>query len=447
MPSTAFAFANGSFQLSGRWSTTTDSGHPCKLQTSEDGALDFNFTGTACTMLARLVNACEVSVDGAAYTSLGAVAWGNVTLATGLSDALHTITVRAAATVNSLYLDTTTIVTVTGASPAVSTPVNWGTIVLVQSAAFTSVGQSEGVGGNWNFGGHTSPNARVQSRDGRLRLPAVAGLTDVWAWTYNQAGKFALDLDDVYHSTTSLPVLTRYGWVRLATGLSTSAVTRVGITAVNPAQVVIDAFRLGGTTADATALPSRRIIGAIGDSITEGSNTGDADCSKSWFYKLILARKRNGWNKGISGNFTAQVKARITDMTGIAGIKDAILFVGTNDVGITAVPTFKTDYKDCITAILAVSGLQKLLCSAITPRTTGTIGPYNTAIQEAVSEAADARCIYVPAPPTFNIGTDLFDTVHPNEAGSIKLANNFATFLDDSLQSISGASGSYFFSR
>ncbi len=138
------------------------------------------------------------------------------------------------------------------------------------------------------------------------------------------------------------------------------------------------------------------VIALFGDSLEQhngyGSNSANAEEHSNWsrgymnWARIVDPRGRfdtwfdasagtkyfNGQNQGVSGNQTSHMLARITNLTGITGLKVAIIGGGTNDLnGSRALQSIKDDLRAIYDAVLATGA--KIIIMTVPPRPiTGT---------------------------------------------------------------------------
>ena len=203
---------------------------------------------------------------------------------------------------------------------------------------------------------------------------------------------------------------------------------------------------IGGVSSEAllAAPPSMKLgrIMPLGDSITKGAPAG------AYRDPLFSLLKKGGYSFSFVGSLTENPTAALTaegqehhqghSSMGMDWIRDnlkpffaanqpdrILLAIGANDIGGATVPELKTRMENLVTAIFTLQPKVNLYLASVTPQTGSAmakITEFNKLIPGIVADhkAKGHPVIYVSM-AALDI-TDLGDNVHPNVAGSLKMA-------------------------
>jgi len=216
------------------------------------------------------------------------------------------------------------------------------------------------------------------------------------------------------------------------------------------------AFRALEREALLAAPPSMKLgaIMPLGDSITKGAPAG------AYRDPLFSLLKTGGYSFKFVGSLTENPTAALTadgqehhqghSSMGMDWIRDnlkqffaanqperILLAIGANDIGGATVPELKTRMENLVTAIFTLQPKVKLYLASVTPQTgpaMAKISEFNKLIPAIVAEhkAKGQPVIYVSM-AALDVN-DIGDNVHPNVAGSLKMAEAwYAALTTDSV--------------
>jgi lysophospholipase L1-like esterase len=358
-----------------------------------------------------------VSVDDAAATN-AVYENDKFTLFTGLTDTTHKIVISGGAAVGAGIgvTNTGTILTVTGASPAVS--VGDTMLNMFDGNALTvSAGPSIDIAAP--YAGLYVP-AKIPPGSNHY-MSAYKFKTDAARLVViNSSNRYIYLSTDgaapIRYDKGILPTISMYaieldGLMHTYKLWSYDKAVRanVGLLSIN----------LFGALSD-VGVTHR--LEQFGDSITEGSSGGVTDRGEVETMPVAMHFGRIGTTYGISGETVAGLKARLPAL--LANISPtvndvAVLAAGRNNVGVAWTPEVEDDYSSCIDQLIAVYG--KVICRGIIPG--GSILPPQTTIYTTenagiagiVAAKANPNIVYVDP----NGWTDLitYDNIHPTDAG------------------------------
>lgn len=446
--------------LSGFWDSGNSGGTNFRLSISQDCRLDFSFTGTALSINALATSSFDMTIDGGATTTpvIGGSGFNSQVLVTGLTDAVHTVTIAKSFGVY-LYLNDGSVggvsFSVTGAAPAITAP---DTTLFGTQYPITSNLPHFILEGDWAptvaFGYPASPALYVVSSFQDYSVGLKTSCTGkIRAWMYGAAASLRLVLDGVPTATyVAIPGDGVFAWRTLATGDGTSHVYRWDT--ASHSGVYVWALMTCGGTADLTYKALRNGIAYYGDSITNGTTFGDT--TLSWARQASQLFGLAVFNRGIGGsyvfNWNGQAgSVRFADITGLSAAtmsRIAILY-GTNDMsqsgGAETVADYTAAYITMLNGLIAGTGAGVVIdCLSILPRNTvtpNTLALWNAGIVAAIAGCSRPdRCFYwdVTAAIMVNVGNssnwsdangDTVDGLHPNAQGSLKVATKYHSLV------------------
>lgn len=255
------------------------------------------------------------------------------------------------------------------------------------------------------------------------------------------------------------------GWLNLATGMEDGAYHT--FTCNIRRGYCFDAVMISGPGAAFNTLSQVGNIAFFGDSIVEGSITGEAH---NFPTKLALSLDKIKWNAGIAGAAVfrgdpSDCYTRYTDVTSITPEPEScIIQVGTNDVAIAEFPanptaSFTTHYIGMLNSLLSNTTAMKVYAMGILYRQSASmlvIDGWNNSvggIQDCIASVKTAepsygsRLFYVDSSAwgleDNNYLTYFVDGIHPNEAGADLIYNNLLLFLNPPSIGISPVVGDY----
>ena len=242
---------------------------------------------------------------------------------------------------------------------------------------------------------------------------------------------------------------------------ATYAIGSVKLRAVGYPAVMVSNPAAFTVAAAATGL--KRMLVAVGDSITEGFGLGAAYQSVCWppkFAQLASANYGLVVNKGVSGNTTAQMVARIADiktsfnLVDYAGV-DVIILGGVNNFGASGTAdSVHADYNTLATQFKAVDPAKVQVYFLTLPATKGyyTLNG-SAALDAAVTAKINDNNVFIRANASGSLsGTGFIDLarrvemqspdstayfsdgLHPNEAGHGIIADTVRNLLVNSVQ-------------
>lgn len=417
------------------------------------------FTGTQLEAYFFLsaADSFEISIDGGAYAALTltAGAWGYQVVATGLTDALHTFILRTPAGQDP-YIDTDTSFRVTGAAPAMSTPVSFGIQkVLADGAVSPYVAAEAGLVSTSEAG---YPNMLVTAwTDSSITFRAKCATLSLWMFCYSPATKITLSQDGVDIATITPGITFKFELVTVSTTLDSTTEHTYSISVDYPGWSVYALMTTGGTGLNQTTpISARNMFAFYGDSITMGDPGTGNDSSLAYAHRIGALQSVAVANRGIQGttvkNFGGNSgEVRYADITGLplgTLIRTAILY-GVNDMqqigGAETTGQFTASYTNMLNGIIAgTSGAVPIDCLSILPIisvTPNTLAAWNACIVAAIAACSrPSRCTYrdVTASICVNVGAssnytdpnnDLADGVHPTSSGYAKIAAVYNALL------------------
>ena len=448
-----FALNNAAYALSGLFQDASQASHNTKQQVGADSSVDVAFTGTGCAAMMSLNGTQGSSVDGGAYGSLynSSFAWVLAPVASGLSDALHTLAVRGG---NSFGIDRDVGLIVYGAAPAVSFRADYGISYRLNTTPFTTYGRAEG----WAITGAAGyTNCRETSYyDCGIRIRRKCSWIKIWANKYGSkyrvwrngvvVGAAVADAND-----------TRWGYVTVASGLDSSTEAEYEIRQVYGPQ----GTRVWDVMTDDPGLPSAAVsalpatIGFYGNSLTAAVTNGDS--SGGFASKVCKALGRSVYNRGLPGSTvkhfasgaaattTGAGETRTADITTLSPAPSKVVNeYGSNDMaqqgaGETAAD-LQASYQSMLVAQRAGLPSAKIYCLGIFPRQSFNLSTWNAAVQAAVAAVADANIVFVPTTNWITL-SDTVDQIHPSDTtggGNDKIANRLLSLLADAWGTITG---------
>lgn len=425
---------------------------------------DVDFTGTGANQWIyyqtgltayKILDGTPSQVD---LTGLVNNAWNSVTLATGLTDAKHTLYFEA----NYLDVGTGSAGTgleITGASPAISLRTGFGTNIY-RPAADTAKFQKEGSAVTAAIGFPTfnvwTTASSLNLKHGRLRFNVSAGTTDIWIAAYRSSSglpagsPFVVAIDGVDQPSQAFDAVSVAGppdtyWVHAVTGLD-GAAHEIMLTG---RYLYIAAIMSVGGTISGTAPTAQPIWCFFGDSITESVYAAVSNSPMNGFpYHVGLGLGVCPYNLGLSGR-SVTTEAGGTDpgegttainkvtATGAAAV---VCLLGTNDFGAYVAGTLTSaEFRAAYGTMLAgwVSGLGAIPIHCFMPTPTGNMDSHPTQraamfvdIQTAVSASGGAQAKSYGTDGWIVVASDTIDTIHPTTAGFVKVTTEMLADLN-----------------
>jgi lysophospholipase L1-like esterase len=469
------------------WTQTTALSRSVLRPGTPSAQIDGLFLGTSLELqLAAQVSLnalVYVRIDGALVTPVPVLAALNsfewLTLVSGLTDTLHTFSVKFIATNILVWVERFSAFRVTGAAPAMGAPAHFGP--QTRLVTLDGVAPVLGEGGPQSWKKRAGPGDWINQRtsDGFVSydsgLSFYATVTALWVWVTLLGGRWQLEVDRgspnplVY--TVNAPVVgpACTGWLLLANNLDDTQRHHYTVVNVGPAQGFAHRHLMtgGGSGLDLGAVPTLGPYAVIyGNSIAGGASvTGTptiGDTSQALLSRICRAR---GWakvNRGVGattlrrfpGGTVKQdadsLEARVSELTSLPGLPELILLEGgTNGMGLTAgsppltqTPAGLQAAMDReLSAILALRPefQDRMLMLGILPRqgfTQLVIDSYNAALLAGINgriPLVDPREANL-AGAAYKTGgafesSRLPDGLHPNELGYTELLALLAPYL------------------
>lgn len=444
MPTTAFAGNTAGISWLGQWLSSTEGGETTWRRGGSSSVLHAGWVGTDLEI--RVYGPATpydywVSIDGGAFTKYTTASGQNwVTVATGLSDAPHTVAVRSNTTTSFLYLSYVNTLRVTGAAPAIQYRTGYGPLVDVDSPYVVQTGNPKTTATAGYTNGRIcywettwgSPNTY---NGGGIRF--VADVTDIWCWAYEFGSsgnptKWALIQDGVLLGVTSSSNANQYGLFHLGTGLSgthTYEIINVWSSSTGHQWGFLTQIMLGGGSGIVASTPAARpLMAFFGDSITlekDGTSNGTEGRAFKTSQALgfeCLKLGRNGetwtWGKSATSFVTGGTK------------KPKVVWVcfGANEaITGSSIVTMEADAVIVLNDLLTGLDADALIfVEGIFPSTFTNMAAnrdtYNAAIASAVATVNNPRCTFLNTNGVISPATDTADTLHPNAAGYTKIS-------------------------
>jgi lysophospholipase L1-like esterase len=416
--------------------------------------MDFTFTGSGFKLNARITatNPITMTVNGGSPTTptlpiTGSIGFVDLIPAGTLTEGTYTIHLDF--TTNAVLLDLVNSIYVTGAAPAVGYPTGFGQ----QYTAFDYPNAIRTEGG-WKLSS-PAPYSQVWANsygvtDGRADFAASCSGLAFWMVLAGQ--KVRLLIDGVPSGTVQT-VPNTSTWGRYVLPGSYDGNPHVyGMQTCGGQLSIFSVMAIGGTLNLSAVPAARKIVSAIGDSITKGEIGTGGDTSQSWVSKLGLLANIGVYNVGVNSQschqFTTEAAGenptRITDITAVPPTPNVVcVMYGTNDAsqngGAQTAAQFQASYWHMMDQLTTGLPTTKFLCISMVPASNATITSnrpsFNAAAHLAITTGGDggsnvlsagqqARIFWVDSDTAnLNISTDYAgDGTHPNGAGCTKIA-------------------------
>lgn len=458
MPTTAFTLDNAAVIAQSPPTDFSLVGRTARAFTGQSG-FDVDFTGTGANvwiyyqsgLIMRMI--LDGTVSEVDLTALTPNAWNSITLASGLSEAKHTLYVEFA------YFDigtgsAGTGLEITGASPALSLRTGWSTNVyhtVSHESKFQTDGSATLNPGSLLLSGYLTLNGLNQSQ---MRFNVSAGVTDIWVLAFADSVALpfnylhaAIDGVDQAIAVSTIVRATRpyFEWIHVLTGLSGAA----------PAEILLASQRLAvaavmtvGGTVSSTAPTAKPIWCFFGDSITEALYAGEGNDPCNGFpYAVGLSLGVCPYSLGVSGRTVTIEAGGPTPGEGstaiasvVATAAEAIVcLLGTNDFGAYVAGTLTSaELRTAYGAMLAgwASGLGTIPIHCFQPTPTGNSDSHPTEraamyvdIQTAVAASGGAQAHAYSTDGWIVVADDTIDSIHPDTGGFVKIANEMLALL------------------
>ncbi|KAJ6518004.1 lipolytic enzyme [Mycena vitilis] len=177
----------------------------------------------------------------------------------------------------------------------------------------------------------------------------------------------------------------------------------------------------------------------LGDSITFGLQSTDGNGYRSTLHNLLqtgntvdfIGSLKSGTmadndNEGHSGATIAQIQQFATNSAALPARPNVVLLMaGTNDVFGGSISTAPSRLSTLIDSIFTACPDTALIVATLTPLSAGqaSVDTYNQAVTQLVSTRKAAGQHILLASMASVLASDLFDGVHPDDAGYVKMAN------------------------
>lgn len=476
MATLSIAITDSSIRQDGQFADgTINSLTGYRLWVGRDSGFQFKFTGTDLT--ASVVSmttqpVMEVSIDGGAFGDVTHSGASGVrsddTLASGLSDAEHTVNYRhKSGTQANAGIEIAAAFTATGAAPAFAAPDGYSTARYHASAApLSSLARYNGLCRSFATNGYNNVLS-FQFPDSSIRFNASP--TSIKAWILNGTRY------RVFQDGTALAAAanatgggaSRYGWDTIASGLDgaeheyeiVSASHSAALTTAN----IYELMLIGGDLS-ATRPDDKYKLLCIGDSMTAGQGTTDS--TQAFGRRIAEATNRKVINCGVPSsrvvtfqNFSSALSMgqRMGDLLRhdvCENVDEVLILYGHNDaVNQAALADFYREYRRLVETLMAAYPDANIRCSAILP-TTASISPitradYIAEIADVVTDISDARVTHITMEttdmsPTYNAtaGQDTTDGVHPDASGYDKIYDRYVALFSNAPDISAGGGGS-----
>lgn len=380
-------------------------------------------SGTAATLQMGVPNAGHlfVSVDGGAYTVCTNASLV-FTLFTGLSDAVHFVSVRidAAYGTASIYTDKTAgnILNITGASPYVDLP-----SVYAVSANTNSIYSAIG-GGVANTANYYPPLSMYQALTGN---PSNMGAL-VIKGGFKKLNVSNVNASDGGGSFSVYVSVDGAAPTKYAAGVATGSAMAISIPVTEGMKTYYVWSNVGGSVLSAagdgvaSVNTGLKQIHQFGDSITNGLvDRGNIDT-----FAIGAAMGYAPLTLGISGLTTSGLDTNITDWlskTPVTSNDVAVLAIARNDVGGSFSAPVTTAYNSILNKLIA-KGYGKILVRGILPNgdQSSTFPLENASIQSCITTVNNSKLIFIDTSTCPAYSTESNDLTHPNTAGYVTVA-------------------------
>lgn len=441
--------------------------------TSDQGSIEFDITGTQldlyCYSGYQATN-LNIAVDGVVQTKptvgigVGNVGW--VTVASGLTDARHTVKVWADYGVGSIFIAKTNGVQITGAAPALQKSPFWGPTLLVDSTQFrTYCDTTLELETNGTYKGfYTSPtvltaahmDATRQAFSGVIAF-RVTGATyiRIWAIAASQTNLMDPANPDTDYSPSSVAPTTNPRWITLASALTPSGNPKEYWIVTQKNQQIY-AIQTDGAFDTTAAVPTRKRHHGIGDS-TMICDTALTDMNgvvgRGWLPRVCAREGVLFRNWGIDGT-------KVTDVwngtTGIGPIPTVVALAseisamwtnyGINDYGAgTLNTTFEGNYEAFLNYLLTNIPNAPIRVADMfdipSGQNTVNVNPHLLTIVSTVNSPLVKNhhwSGYTWNTANTTLGGDTTDGTHQNISGSIKMETSAVSTLTITSGTITG---------
>ena len=355
----------------------------------------------------------EVSIDGGAFSS-AALEGGRYTLFTGLAQATRLVQIRINESYSTVanFATSGTVLTVTGAPPALELPAGWVQATQVSPTnAITAAARNAAPAGftpDFIGGSGTGSNVPMVVMKGAFGKLFIGGTFTYAFISKNGAAPTRVGPFAGGGSNVKATVFTCDG------SDSTYYVWGTNNTADGSGS-----FAVSGDAARSASLAVTRRAIQYGNSITYGqgaSSPGDVDTMRV-FAALGLCSATSG----VSGDTIATLKARLAGEMArrTIGAGDiAVLSIGRNNADAAFDATETADFGDILTTLRA--SYSKVIVRGILPEGGTTWTDPNGSMQSIVTARADANIVYVNPASWSGIVTS--DGIHPTDAGYLTIA-------------------------
>ncbi|KAJ7481826.1 lipolytic enzyme, partial [Mycena latifolia] len=196
-------------------------------------------------------------------------------------------------------------------------------------------------------------------------------------------------------------------------------------------------FAPSSTSTSTTGLNIRLL--PLGDSITFGLQSSDGNGYRSTLHNLLqpgntvdfIGSLKSGTmadndNEGHSGFTIAQIASIATNAAALPARPNVVLLMaGTNNVFGGSISTAPSRLSSLIDLIFQTCPDTALVVATLTPLSSGqaSVDTYNQAITQLVNNRTASGQHILLASMSSVLASDLFDRVHPNDVGYVKMAN------------------------
>src|ERR1035437_53549 len=370
---TTYNYNDPSIVYGGYWVTNTYVSVASWDSSGYSDDMQFTATGTDLTLrvISGSVSPLSIYVDGGTATTptLTVNTWTTLSVFTGLSDAPHTVVIKAQGVV-SFYVAQAACLSLTGSAPAMAVPAGLtgpNQVINANAAKLSKTGgfQVNATTGNnvtpWMFGVKAN---NIPFCDACVGIYAKCTGILVWSNFYGSAEKISLTIDSGAEGADFAPTpitpgtYNEWGWYTLASGLDGTAFHEYRFRSREGAanDYLYSFMCLGGdgngiTTHSWTDPTS--IYAFYGDSITQGIEAAMGTGGSRWNFPWLVSQTMGVQclNAGIRGAQTYGAAApageiRFADVTAYgSALTNIFILYGTNDLGHSVTEAnFKTAY-------------------------------------------------------------------------------------------------------
>lgn len=355
----------------------------------------------------------DVSIDDGPWTNKtkisGTNADGVFQLFSGLADVPHLVRIKPNTAFSNLGVwtyESGNFLSVTGASPALSSLATVGTKWMITDSSFPGVHVHSVLarpsGANILPNNSDTANQAAQGNGGTIKIKAQC--TDIWIFTGDTEAYYSVDGGAMQQATLGGPSGAFRAWRRIATGLDNTAahvyLIACGSSVLsNPPPLGV---MLGGTGSSYSAIPATKKVVQYGDSVTQVYNVYAGETAAvNAVYKTAAARGYASGACGVTGQVASGLDSSLATIRGYRNIVEdvAIVAIGRNDSGTTS-SAFKTSVTSILNKLLT-AGVGKIIVrgqnfgGSLGSAGIGGVAGRDQDLSDAVAALANANVVYV----------------------------------------------------